>query len=81
MQVLNLQECVPRKWGSRGWADYERPLREGAHWKNTPWRIFGSFLCEQKGTRPPGRNNDPGKKVNCYENRRTVRKRQDRLLL
>ena len=50
MQVLNLQECVPRKWGSRGWADYERPLREGAHRKNTPWRIFGSFLCEQKGT-------------------------------
>ena len=50
MQVPNLQECVPRKWGSRGWADYERKHRRSARRKRTPWRVFGYFLRVQKVT-------------------------------
>ena len=49
--------------GVQGGDAYEHPPAARCSSKESPWRIFGSFLCEQKGTpslnketRPAGRN-------------------------
>ena len=52
-QVPTFQEGVPRKMGVQGGDAYEHPPAARCSSKESPWRIFGSFLCEQKGTPVP----------------------------
>ena len=69
MKVPIFQEGVPRKTGVQGGDAYEHPPAARCSSKESPWRIFGSFLCEQKGTsflsRPAGRN--PASRIEIYD--------------